>query len=63
MGRFRIILNGEGIHPTEARGEKETDAGSILQLNTECLVPQTETAEAEVWSCAQQSCKISRTNV
>lgn len=40
MGRFRIILDGEGLHPIESQGGKETDAASILQLNTEWFPKQ-----------------------
>lgn len=32
-----IIWDEEGLRPTQSRGEKETDAALILQLNTECL--------------------------
>lgn len=37
MGRFRIRSAGEGLHPTESRGEKDTDAALILLINTEWL--------------------------
>lgn len=79
MGRFRIRSAGEGLHPTESRGEEDTDAALIPLINTEWLeagesvrFPRTETPRqprmkfgAARGGLADKPaiCEISRTNV
>lgn len=62
MGRFRIILDGEGLHPIESHGEEETDAALILQLNTEWF-PKQEQLRLKFGTVHSRVAKFSRTNV
>lgn len=65
MGRFRIRSAGEGLHPTESRGEEDTDAALIPLINTEWLEAgesvrfptngNAKAAQDEVWSGARRT--------